>query len=426
MTKESTVQPLTGRTPYTHVVLDIEGTTTPITFVHDVLFPYVLEHLRTFVTSHYSEAECLSHIIELREQAKRDQEDGRDGVVLIKDASEDKAVVIDSVVKSVEWLMGADRKVGALKGLQGYMWRSAYESGEIKGEVYPDVVPAFQQWSSENIPIYIYSSGSVAAQKLLFGYSISGDLLHFFKGHFDTSIGMKVERDSYERIAKEIGESPEKILFVSDNIHEIEAALAANFQTAIASRPGNAALPSNATSTSLQIANKTGPIVHSFSEFFSRPDVFAAQKPENSAGFKLEDLIHLETMFEELGREDGLRDGSAVGLTEGKMAGTQRGLAMGKEAGFYEGVAEMYLACHKDGKLKLSERSVKALQQLQTLAHEFPLYNPSDESVSSEVADPTTALDRLRGKFKVSMSSLGDIAKGQKFREEGENVVMNF
>ncbi|XP_057177629.1 enolase-phosphatase E1 [Triplophysa rosa] len=119
--------------------------------------------------------------------------------------------------------MAADRKTTALKQLQGHMWRAAYLMGKIKGEVYPDVVPAIRQWRHHGLQIYIYSSGSVEAQKLLFGYSVEGDLLDLFDGHFDTNIGAKVESKSYENIAEKIGCQPEEIMFLTDVTRERSA-----------------------------------------------------------------------------------------------------------------------------------------------------------------------------------------------------------
>ncbi|KAK3718786.1 hypothetical protein QZH41_014038 [Actinostola sp. cb2023] len=147
-----------------------------------------------------------------------------------------------SVVKSVLWLMDADRKVTALKQLQGHIWKKAYEDGEIKGEVYDDVVPALDKWTSSGYKVYIYSSGSVVAQKLLFRYSNKGDLLKYFSGHFDTKIGLKVESESYQNIAKSIGEDAGGILFVTDVVKEVSAATEAGISTVISIRPGNAPL----------------------------------------------------------------------------------------------------------------------------------------------------------------------------------------
>ncbi|ORX90841.1 2,3-diketo-5-methylthio-1-phosphopentane phosphatase [Basidiobolus meristosporus CBS 931.73] len=228
---------------YNTVILDIEGTTTPISFVHDVLFPYVRERAEEFLNQNWESEELQQYVELLREQAKQDVQEGNTLAVEIPESKiSNKAAVISAILANIQWQMDSDRKIGALKNFQGYMWRSGYHSGELKGVVYEDVVPALERWSQAGMDIYIYSSGSVPAQKLLFGYSDKGDLLHFFKGHFDTTIGLKVEAESYLRIAQEIGKSPSEILFVSDNVKEIIAADHVGYATAIADRPGNAPL----------------------------------------------------------------------------------------------------------------------------------------------------------------------------------------
>jgi enolase-phosphatase E1 len=138
--------------------------------------------------------------------------------------------------------MSIDRKIGPLKAFQGYLWKSAYEQGKIRGVVYDDVVQALKVWKERNIHVYIYSSGSVPAQKLLFGYSNQGDLLPRIQGHFDTCIGSKLDKQSYIKIAKEIGSSPPSILFLSDNILECLAAREAGYQVVNVDRPGNASI----------------------------------------------------------------------------------------------------------------------------------------------------------------------------------------
>ncbi|KAJ3041558.1 Enolase-phosphatase E1 [Rhizophlyctis rosea] len=257
-------------TPYKAVVLDIEGTTTPITFVHDVLFPYVSENLDQFLADHWTDAECIEKVEALREQANIDISASLDTAVPILPAStSDTEAVRKSVADNVRWQMSIDRKIGPLKSLQGYMWRSAYETGKIKGAVYDDVVPALTKWKEGGVDIYIYSSGSVEAQKLLFGWSDKGDLLPFFKGHFDTGIGLKVNAESYARIAKEIGRVGKKILFVSDNVKETDAALQVGFQVAVASRPGNAPLEDKIMGYAVLRDNMV-PIVDTFDEIFAR------------------------------------------------------------------------------------------------------------------------------------------------------------
>ncbi|KAG2173846.1 hypothetical protein INT43_005266 [Umbelopsis isabellina] len=228
---------------YNTVILDIEGTTTPITFVKDVLFPYVTSGLYKFLTDTWGATELKQHVELLRQQAELDAEAGMKQAVLIPHETHSNADQVKAAIQqSIEWQMREDRKIGPLKSFQGYMWKSGYETGELQGQVYDDVVPALDRWKADGCKIYIYSSGSVPAQKLLFGHSEKGDLLPYFSGHFDTSIGSKIESSSYNAIARAISIQPSEILFVSDNVKEIIAAEEAGFQTVISDRPGNAPL----------------------------------------------------------------------------------------------------------------------------------------------------------------------------------------
>ncbi|KAF9152255.1 hypothetical protein BG015_005566 [Linnemannia schmuckeri] len=230
--------------PYDVVVSDIEGTTTPIVFVKENLFPYVTSKLSEFLQRNWVSEEMKSAVEALRVQAAKDVAEGVVNATPIATESAEVTPekVQQDVIASIEWQMKADRKIGALKAFQGYMWREGYAKGDLKGALYEDVIPAFDKWKAEGKKLYIYSSGSIAAQKLLFGFSEKGDLLHYFSGHYDTTIGLKVEAESYTKIATDIDLSPSRILFLSDNIHEIVAAKKAGFQTVIIDRPGNAHL----------------------------------------------------------------------------------------------------------------------------------------------------------------------------------------
>ncbi|XP_031558435.1 enolase-phosphatase E1-like [Actinia tenebrosa] len=237
------------------VLLDIEGTTTPITFVKDTLFPYVRKNVQNYLKKNWITTECQQDIKALQEQAEKDKD--LDGMVPILKYDKDdenidettKEKVIRSIVDNVLWQMDSDRKITALKQLQGHIWKKAYEDGEIKGEVYDDVVPALEEWTSSRIKVYIYSSGSVEAQKLLFKYSDKGDLLKYFSGHFDTKIGLKVECESYKKIVECVGEKPGEILFITDVVKEACAATEAGMQTVLSVRPGNTPLTDDDKST---------------------------------------------------------------------------------------------------------------------------------------------------------------------------------
>ncbi|KAJ3414958.1 Enolase-phosphatase E1 [Chytridiales sp. JEL 0842] len=229
--------------PFAALVVDIEGTTTPISFVHDVLFPHVKDNVASFLKEKWTEKELQEKVSSLRAQSLKDVENKVEGAKPILPADHKNIKELqDSVVQNIKWQMSIDRKIGPLKSFQGYMWRFAYESGNVKGTVFEDVVPTLEKLKSQGVPIFVYSSGSIEAQKLIFGYSTDGDLLHFFKDHFDTGIGSKLEKESYSKIAESIKFEPSKILFLSDNVKEIKAARAAGFQGAIVWRKGNAPL----------------------------------------------------------------------------------------------------------------------------------------------------------------------------------------
>jgi enolase-phosphatase E1 len=203
------------------MLLDIEGTTTPISFVYDCLFPYAREHLVSFVQSHFDE-------LAVKEFAAIAREQGRP-------FSPDAAGLAAEALAQ----MDEDRKSGCLKLLQGQIWESGYQSGQLQSEVFPDVPEAFARWKQEGRGIAIYSSGSVQAQKLLFAHTRYGDLRSSLSDYFDTGVGPKREPESYTRIAKKLGTSPEHILFATDIGEEAHAAVQAGLRTVILQRPGN-------------------------------------------------------------------------------------------------------------------------------------------------------------------------------------------
>lgn len=229
------------------LLLDIEGTTTSISFVKDKLFPYAEENVKSFLDNQWETEDVKNVVSALRKLALEDRENSVDGVVAIPGEDASKEDQIESLVKSVKWQMSSDRKVGPLKELQGLIWKQGYDKGDIKGHVYDDVSPALEAWrAAEGQKVYIYSSGSVQAQKLLFGQSSAGDLLKYIDGHFDTAVGAKQEQASYAAIAEKIGCKPEEVLFLTDIVKEAEAARASGVQSALVSREGNAALPAPA------------------------------------------------------------------------------------------------------------------------------------------------------------------------------------
>jgi len=195
------------------IVTDIEGTTSSIRFVKDVLFPYARERLPAFVETHGDTPEVQHWLHEAAKEA---------GIV---EASRQE--VIEMLLRWID----EDRKSTALKALQGMIWKDGYENGDYQAHMYPEVSARLHAWRADGLHLYVYSSGSVPAQKLFFGYSEAGDLRPLFSGYFDTETGAKRERASYEKIAEAIGEQPGHILFLSDIVEELDAAKAAGLRT---------------------------------------------------------------------------------------------------------------------------------------------------------------------------------------------------
>lgn len=207
------------------ILLDIEGTTTPIAFVHDVLFSYAREHVREFLAAN-SAAEDIAL---LREEHAVDVREGRNPP--------------ESIAEYVEWLISIDRKSTGLKSLQGKIWRQGYLDGSLKSQVYADVAPAFARWRERGLRISIFSSGSVLAQQLLFAHTEVGDLTPFIDSYFDTNVGKKGEAESYRKIAEALGCDPKEILFISDIAAELDAANEAGMKIILSIRPGNTPQP---------------------------------------------------------------------------------------------------------------------------------------------------------------------------------------
>ncbi|XP_011305649.1 enolase-phosphatase E1 [Fopius arisanus] len=219
------------------VVVDIEGTTTSISFVKETLFPYVREHLKDYIEKNWDNAEFKEDLEKLKEQVKKDETDKVEGLVAIISGTPEEEK--ETLVKNVLWQMDNDRKTGALKQLQGHMWREAYKSGAVKGHVYDDVPKALESWTSASKKIYVYSSGSVEAQKLLFGHSCHGDLLPHFSDYFDTEIGAKVDSSSYKAILSKLSASPSDVIFLTDVAKEAKAASEAGLSSILVIREGN-------------------------------------------------------------------------------------------------------------------------------------------------------------------------------------------
>jgi enolase-phosphatase E1 len=229
------------------VLLDIEGTTTPIAFVHDVLFPFARARIPAWFQSRSPTDPDVTAIVDgLRAELDANPENHWNHT---DDWTEAR------VVARLLTLMDQDRKSGPLKTLQGRIWEEGYARGELKGEVYPDVPTALERWTGARIDVGIFSSGSVLAQRLLFAHSNAGDLTRFLRWHFDTAIGAKIDEASYQRIVKTLAVPPSQVLFISDVVRELDAARAAGLETRLCVR-----LPADAPPAS------THPIVRTLDE----------------------------------------------------------------------------------------------------------------------------------------------------------------
>lgn len=195
------------------IVTDIEGTTSSIDFVHQELFPYASKQLPAYVRQHQDEAEVASLLQDVRQLIAKPQAD------------------VEQLIETLLQWIRADNKATPLKALQGLIWSHGYKTGAFTGHVYQDVKANLNKWAAQGIDLYVYSSGSVAAQKLLFGYSDAGDLTPLFKGYFDTHIGNKREKQAYETIVSQLAMPAQDILFLSDVVEELDAAASAGMQT---------------------------------------------------------------------------------------------------------------------------------------------------------------------------------------------------
>lgn len=221
--------PLTSRSSLSDIrgiLLDIEGTTTPIDFVSSVLFPYARLRLRPYLDEHAAIPGVANALNELRRERTRETR---------TDAPPWHAAVAYAL-----WLMDQDRKSTGLKTLQGLIWKEGYDRGELRGVVFPDVAPALERWHAQGRDIRIFSSGSVLAQRLLFATCPEGALTKFIRGYFDTTTGSKRDAASYRVIVQAFGLPPDRILFISDAVEELDAARDAGMATRLAVRPGNA------------------------------------------------------------------------------------------------------------------------------------------------------------------------------------------
>jgi len=240
------------------ILLDIEGTTTPIAFVHEVLFSYARSQVGKYLAAHFDSAETLADIARLREEHGADIKQGLEPPAWLDGPPE---VEIDSITEYVRWLIERDRKYTGLKSLQGKIWKDGYLDGTLKAQVFADVPRALKRWHDAGLKISIFSSGSALAQRLLFAHTEAGDLTSYVDNYFDTTNGSKTNVESYRRIVSGLGLRAEEILFVSDVVGELDAARAAGMQTLLCIRPGN----------QIQSLSQQHQIIQSFDELGRSP-----------------------------------------------------------------------------------------------------------------------------------------------------------
>ena len=238
------------------ILLDIEGTTTSIEFVYNTLFPYAREHVAEFLINNFESQPVQDAVGELRRAWEGDARAHSECPPWLADT---RHTEIASAAAYCRWLIERDRKSTPLKSLQGMIWQAGYQSGELRGHVYPDVPPAFARWKKQGKTISIFSSGSVLAQKLIFAHAVSesgtANLTGFITSYFDTTTGPKKEAESYRKIAAALRVPAGAVLFLSDSVAELEAARSARIVTALSARPENPPVGPNAH-----------PVIRSFDE----------------------------------------------------------------------------------------------------------------------------------------------------------------
>jgi enolase-phosphatase E1 len=219
------------------ILLDIEGTTTPVDFVYQTLFPYASRKLESFLREHAQDSEIPSLIQDLRAQHDLDKRHGLEPPGWLDNTEEAR---LRSSIAYGQWLIARDSKCAPLKSLQGKIWQQGFASRELRGEVFADVPIAFERWRRQKKIIGIYSSGSVLAQQLLFHTTASGDLTPYISAFFDTRVGAKTEGESYKKIAASFSYALNQFIFISDAVKEIEAARSVGMQVILCERDSRA------------------------------------------------------------------------------------------------------------------------------------------------------------------------------------------
>ena len=220
-----------------HLLLDIEGTTCPVSFVSDVLFPFAKKELSRYITQHWVKSPHNKPIQAARKEWLDDQ--SAVSMKIKQQVMQGKTREVDGLIQYLKHLIGIDRKSTALKDLQGKIWEYGYNNGDLKSQLFPETAECLHQWHEQGLTLSVYSSGSVQAQKLLYRHSSNGDLEDLFSHWFDTHTGPKKSAESYTTIAQQLYSQPDNIWFVSDNAAECDAARTAGMHTLFSLRDGN-------------------------------------------------------------------------------------------------------------------------------------------------------------------------------------------
>jgi enolase-phosphatase E1 len=223
-------------TPIRHLLLDIEGTTCPVRFVSETLFPYAAERMASFLEAR-GEDGTVRELVEQVAQAWRD--DSHPAAQALLQGVPRSTSSASWVLPYLQWLIQEDRKLTPLKDLQGLLWEEGYASGELQGPLYADVAPALRRWREAGLELAVYSSGSVRAQRLIYEHSNAGDLRGLFQHWFDTRIGAKHDSASYHKIVNHLGAPAASVLFISDSIPELKAAATAGLAVLLCNRDAN-------------------------------------------------------------------------------------------------------------------------------------------------------------------------------------------
>ena len=220
-----------------HLLLDIEGTTCPVSFVSDILFPFATKQLSSYIKQHWNKNSQDKAIQEANEEWSADH--SAESMQLKKQVAEQQIKEVEGLIRYLKHLISIDRKSTALKDLQGKIWEYGYKHGNLQSQLFPEAADCLHQWNRGGLTLSVYSSGSIQAQKLLYRHSTNGNLEGLFSHWFDTHTGPKKSTDSYTLIAQKINCTPNNIWFVSDNGAECDAARSAGFHTLFSLRDGN-------------------------------------------------------------------------------------------------------------------------------------------------------------------------------------------